>query len=1211
MDRVNGSPILGSLMFLTGPLAGNTYQLTKSVILIGREPGCDIVVSDPAVSRQHAQLTWSDNRWSIKKVQQRNSLKINDRETEQGILHDRDTIILGMGTTFVFQAAQAQSESASMQSRRNVATPSPYETESDQLSFEDQVAFPPSMQSAHFAQSVQPVQPAQPMPPAQSMQQAPIVPQEQAPQQYEPSSAFPHGGADREVVPQDFSYFQDPSLPMRNETPNQNAQPEYNYQREQANPAKNAASYPGPQRDYFYQQAPAVPAQQQPSYIPEQPQSFPQAAQMPQAPVPPAPQAPQIPPSPSYAPAPQRPYPQTPPTQKASFGPQGQPPQLIETGMQQAAPSPARAPEPQQQQYGPLGTVTRGVPSLEVTTNTDRDKLTYPLNKAVINIGRAPAPTNDIVIDRPTVSGQHAQIIREGNQLIFIHPHPQRGKTLNGVQYNGKVIGGEEQLRVPLSRGDIIRISDEHGTMVTLTYNDGTGAAQDAVPDIRPIALGASVITLGRAPDNMVVLNHPQVSSHHARLEATQVNGQPAYRIVDQGSTNHVYINTKRVTNQVLKPGDEIRIGPFKLTFTGHELTQHDESSNIRIDALHLLKKGNKNEVIINDISITIPPRKFVAVVGGSGAGKSTLLDTLNGLRPAQQGMVLYNGQDYYRNMASFSTQLGYVPQDDIIHRELTVERALYYAAKLRLPSDYTSAQIKERIEQVLVDVDMKSRRKMPIYKLSGGQRKRVSIALELLANPNVFFLDEPTSGLDPGLDRKMMSLLRKLADKGRTIILVTHATNNINSCDYVCFLSRGGYLAYFGPPDEALAYFGKSDFAEIYSMLEPTDDDKDIPHKAAERFKQSAEYQRYVVQPLTQGPAGRIAQTGVEPTVSVKLPKRGNPWKQFWLLSMRYLELLKNDTGNLLILLLQAPIIALVLFFLAAPGTFETTSTVTCAKLTDPRALVVSKNQFDCANYQALLSSPQGPNLYTQQTGLPFISVQDSLNHVILPASGTDPQKILLIMAFAAVMFGCINGAREIVKESAVYKRERAVNLGILPYLFSKIVVLGVLCLLQSAVLVFIVNLRAPFHHSVFLPPVTEIYITMALTALAGLMVGLMLSALAPNNDRAMSIVPVILIPQIIFSGAIFALSNPFLQFLGWFFAAHWAMAGMGSTVGLHADKLVPGDDFIYQGTLFSGISQPQAIAHLLLVWVALAVLIVGLGFLTAYFLRKKDVRV
>src|SRR5207245_1027548 len=211
--------------------------------------------------------------------------------------------------------------------------------------------------------------------------------------------------------------------------------------------------------------------------------------------------------------------------------------------------------------------------------------------------------------------------------------------------------------------------------------------------------------------------------------------------------------------------------------YEGNQLTQYDESNFIRIDAQSLKKIGNNNITLLNNISIVVPPRKFIALVGGSGAGKSTLMDALNGLRPAQQGKVLYNGQDYYRNIATFSTQLGYVPQDDIVHRDLTVERALYYAAKLRLPSDFTKEQIKWRIDEVLEDVDMTDRRNLLVSKLSGGQRKRVSIALELLANPGVFFLDEPTSGLDPGLDRKMMTLLRRLADRGRTVILVTHAT--------------------------------------------------------------------------------------------------------------------------------------------------------------------------------------------------------------------------------------------------------------------------------------------------------------------------------------------------------------------------------------------------------------------------------------------------
>ncbi len=1028
MDVVNRPPSLASIQFLTGPLAGNTVQISKTTMTIGREPGNDVVISDPTVSRQHARLSYNGSQWSVEKLNPQNTLAVNRREVQQTVISDRDTISIGPGTSFLFISG------AGVQ---------------------------------------------RPVPPP------PIEPQQ--------------------------------------------------------------ASFPSPRQPFNAQPWP----QQQPQAVTPSPAPMPTVA--------------------------------APPPRPGQPG-GGTHASLFTAGSEVSG-----------------GTANiRGVPSLEISSNVHQDKQAYPLTKQVINIGRD--PSNDVVINELVVSGFHAQIVREGNQLVLVHPHPTRQSTLNGLLYQGHHIQGNEQFRKPLARGDIFRIGDEHGTLVTLTFNDGSGAPQDIAPEIRPIPLGAAVITIGRLPSNNVVLNHPQVSGQHARLE--QVQG--GYRIIDMGSTNHVYVNAQRVTNQLLKPGDEVRIGPFKLTYTGTQLTQHDESNSIRIDALHLKKVGNKQAILISDISVAVPPRKFVALVGGSGAGKSTLLDALNGLRPAQQGAVLYNGQDYYRHLAAFSTQLGYVPQDDIIHRDLTVERALYYAAKMRLPEDFTAEQVKQRIDEVLDDVDMKYRRHLLVSKLSGGQRKRVSIALELLANPSVFFLDEPTSGLDPGLDRKMMFLLRKLADKGHTIVLVTHATNNINACDYVCFLCQGGRLAYYGPPNEAKTYFGKTDFAEIYSALEPTDENPNIPAQAEEKFKASPEFQKYVVEPLNQGPAGRANVQ--QQTVGVKPPKRGNPWKQFLFLSMRYVELLKNDTVNVLFLLLQAPVIALILYFLAAHDVFNPTNVVTCppnpqhpVPITAP-----SHSKFDCQNVVNALNTPQG-QAFLQQNHL---TADQALQQSIVAGSGGNAQKILFIMAFAAIMFGCINGTGAIVREAAIYRRERAVNLGLAPYMFSKIVVLGLLCLLQSAVLVLVVNGTAPFQHSVFLPPILEIYITMALTSIAGLMLGLTISAVAPNNDRAASLIPIILIPQLIFSGIIFALDNPGLQFLGAFFAARWSMAGLGSTIGLHGEALGSGKDYAYRGTLFSSYTQPEAIVHLLLMWLALVVMSVAFAILIAYFLKRKDIR-
>ena len=870
--------------------------------------------------------------------------------------------------------------------------------------------------------------------------------------------------------------------------------------------------------------------------------------------------------------------------------------------------------KPQETQLTPISEM--GMPFLEVSSNIRQERKIYALTKEVTNIGRD--SSNDIVINESHISSFHAQIVREGSQLVFLHPHPAREQTQNGLLYRGRQIHGDEQFRKPLNRGDIFRIGDKQGTFVSLIYNDGSGTSQDSHPEIRPIPLEASEITLGRLSDNMIVLNHPQVSAHHARLKR---EGE-TYRILDLNSTNHVYVNGLLTTNQPLNVDDEIRIGPYRLTYTGTELTQHDESNGIRIDALNLKKVGNNQVILLNDISIAIPPRKFVAIVGGSGAGKSTLMDALNGLRPAQEGRVLYNGQDYYHHLAAFSTQLGYVPQDDIVHRDLTVERALYYSAKMRLPGDFTDEQIEHRINEVLEDVDMKERRHLMISKLSGGQRKRVSIALELLSKPSIFFLDEPTSGLDPGLDRRMMFLLRKLADKGHTILLVTHATNNINTCDYVCFLAQGGRLVYFGPPSETRRYFGKTDFAEIYAALEPSRENPKAPEEAESRFKESIDYENYVTELIDEVSTsnGKAAQQVRE----IQRPKRSNPWKQFWLLSLRYLELLKNDPGNLLILLLQAPIIALLLVLLVkyeiGTGAFNATTIAKCPTtqsiltsagfpdIPGPGHPAISNNCQRVADF--LKNDPNG-RAYAASQGGQITALQD----FIMLGSGANAQKILFIMSFTAVLFGSVNAAREIVKEAPIYRRERAVNLGIIPYMFSKIVVLSLLCLLQIAILVIIVNIVEPFQQGIIFPALLEVYITMALTALAGLMLGLTISATAPNTDRAMSFIPIILIPQVIFSGTVFAFKDWFTQILSTLFVARWSIAALGSSLGLHSDKIsgdkLLGDTYTYHGTLFSVYTQTDATRYLLTMWIVLGVMIVLFAFATWVFLKRKDVRV
>ncbi|HLW00145.1 MAG TPA: FHA domain-containing protein [Ktedonobacterales bacterium] len=851
-----------------------------------------------------------------------------------------------------------------------------------------------------------------------------------------------------------------------------------------------------------------------------------------------------------------------------------------------------------------------GVPTLKISFGNAGERKVYPLTQDMITIGRD--PTSDIVINHGAVSRFHFKITRKGRQFTLVHPDPSQPRTTNGLLYQGQKIGGDESFQRTLANGDVFRIGDQQGELITLLYDDGTGIAVEETPAMQPIRLDAAEITIGRKPDNLVVLAHAMVSGHHARL----VREGGTYRLLDLGSTNHTYVNAQAVTSYLLKLGDEIRIGPYRLIYESTHLTPYDESNNIRIDALNLKKVAANQTTLLNNISVSIPPRTFVALVGGSGAGKTTLLDALSGLRPAQQGQVLYNGQDYYQNQAAFNTQIGYVPQDDIVHRDLTVERALYYAAKLRLPRDFTEGQIWQRIAEVLEDVELTERRKLYIKKLSGGQRKRVSIALELLANPSLFFLDEPTSGLDPDLDRKMMVLLRKLADKGHTIILVTHATNNINVCDYVCFLAQGGRVAFFGPPEEASAYFGKNDFPEIYSILSATEENPNVPAEAEAHFKESSDYQTYIVDPLKE----RTAFNASKPLTArpIKRSRPGRLWKQLLILSQRNLELLRNNRSTLFLMLAQAPLVALFLMLLVrfeiGPGVFEPNNLVLCQPqiltAAGPVGIAAKAGTVSCDQIATFLqSNPQG-TAYAQANG----GVNAALQNFIIPGQGIDGQRVLFLCAFIAVLNGVLNAVREIVKEGAIYRRERTVNLGIVPYVLSKVLILGVLALWQSGTLILIVNAFEPLHQGVFLPVLLETYITLVLSALAGMMVGLLVSALAPNEDTANSLLPFILIPQIIFAGVEIPLRDWVTTVLALFFPTRWTMAGLGSSLGLHGDKL-GGDSLLvndptYHGTLYSTYTQSEAMNRILLSWAALVLIIAIFGIGVGIALKMKDRR-
>jgi ABC transport system ATP-binding/permease protein len=703
---------------------------------------------------------------------------------------------------------------------------------------------------------------------------------------------------------------------------------------------------------------------------------------------------------------------------------------------------------------------------------------------------------NTIIIPLATVSRQHAQIICQAGRYVLIDLGSSNGTYVQGT----RIPANTPQ---PLVNGMVIRIGDKLGNSVSLTYLDVEGPIAVA----GTLKLGMAQLsnlpqfTIGRDPQSNLPLDAPTISWHHAVV----VRSASGHTIHDLGSTNGTYVNGTRIHTAALKPNDQVQIGPFKLVYSPAGFEGSSLLGTVRVDGIHLHKevpaKGGR-KAILNNVSLSIMPREFIALVGGSGAGKTTLMDALNGFRHAQGGRVLVNGDDLYRNYDAYRSNMGYVPQNDILHTGLTVRRALRYTAMLRLPPDTTWTAINQRIEQSLKQVDMLPQIDQPIHSLSGGQRKRVSIAAELLSDPSLFFLDEPTSGLDPGLDKRMMFTLNTLADSGRTIVLTTHATNNIiGQCDHVAFMSHGR-LTYYGPPQEAINFFGALDFADIYSKV-------DSPQDAVSwenQYHSSPQFKQFVAD----------RQAALQQGVGVPPPHRANPLasfnpllplRQFVILAWRYLDLIFNSAFHMFILLAVMPIIGIFLLLIA-----------------NGKALVGDSASF-----------------------IERALERDGYYNIV-----NDAQKLLLMMGLSIILLGVFAGAYEIVRERQIYKRERMINLGIIPYLASKITVLMGFGLVQCLALLIVVALKVYYPlDGVFLPAPLEIFITLDLAMLSGLGMGLFISALVKNDSVVIYMVLVVLFVQIIFSGVLFTLPGV-AKPLSFITPTRWAMEGLGSSVNM-----------------------------------------------------------
>lgn len=774
----------------------------------------------------------------------------------------------------------------------------------------------------------------------------------------------------------------------------------------------------------------------------------------------------------------------------------------------------------------------------------------HQLTRLVTRVGRGHA--SDITLDDPTISSCHLRIALTagGVQVTDL------GST-NGTMLAERRIPPHEPH--PWHPGDALAIGDLKGDPIMLKLKVKTPTGLHTRPLGMHRLQAYERVTIGRDASSQLHLTHPTVSRHHAEI----MRRDGGYAVRDLGSTNGTFVNGQRASGWVpLAMGDVIQVGPYKLVYDGEmEKLTASFSRGHRLDAMGLGMQIADDRMILQNIWLSVHAGEFVALVGGSGAGKSTLLKAMNGYWPATHGQMLIDGRLLYPNLDAYCALMGYVPQDDIIHQALPVRLALWYAARLRLP-DATADEIEGRLKDVLQMVRMERHAEKPVKVLSGGQRKRVSIAVELLAEPDLLFLDEPTSGLDPGLEKKMMHDLNRLADQGRTVVLVTHATANIDQCDQVAFLAQGE-LAYYGPPERATRFFGADDFADIYVKLADTINPAEGKQPPAElepyyrsvmkrlsagavgsgpggsvsagivwgeRYRHSSLYGTYVVKrqrPVEPVKASRRQDASRGLRSRADSPPRDSALRQLGVLARRQFSLIRHDVRTLFILLMMMPIIA---------GLFMAVS-----------------DKRDLTGWQ--LSQAQVDAVLEQRLEERLDSGETDVKEDYLPEP--EASQLVTMLCLALTQAGTFGAAYEIVKERSIFKREHAVNLRVSAYVLSKALVLGAFALVQVASSLLIlglgVDLRVVPILDIFPSGAWELFFTLFMAIFASIMLGLFISAVIPSADVVLYVILIQLFVQIILSGALFPLpDNPVTRLASKMVISHWTMDSVGSTVDI-----------------------------------------------------------
>lgn len=713
-------------------------------------------------------------------------------------------------------------------------------------------------------------------------------------------------------------------------------------------------------------------------------------------------------------------------------------------------------------------------------------------NSEYVRLGRGPyhghttEVKNDIVIppEIGIISRAHCTFRKTADSWNIYDDN-----SSNGLIFNGRKIASQQ-----LHDGDKLYIGKDINTRCIIAFSSQRSSSEKQVDKF--VLTGQKKFILGRDSNCDIVLRHPSVSRRHCVI--TFENG--SYYVSDNNSMNGISLNGSLLRGkQKLEQMDKITIADTCMVFCNNFLYFDKNDDGVSITASNLtkeVKSGKKTKCLLDHVNLSIEPGEFVAVIGGSGAGKTTLLNCLSGMADFTDGDVLVNGESIRANFRNIRGIIGYVPQNDIVYDNLALERMLFYSAQLRMPRDTSHAEIQEKINETLQMVELDAHRNTMINKLSGGQKKRASIAVELLASPKLFFLDEPSSGLDPGTEKKLMSMLKKLALTGKTVIMITHTVQNIDMCDKLICMGNEGRLCYYGTPQNTLTFFGRQRMTDIY---------EDLNENSAffsEQLKKTMEINTYL------------------PNVAIsKKPQRdvhpGNSLRQFSVMTKRYAKLTVNSSRRLLLLMLM-PILLTILVCIAfqADGNLY-------------NYLGLSVNRI---SFPYLVGGDTMRLMFSFACAAFWIGIFNSIQELSKERVIYEREHFTGIKPFPYVM-------SKFVVISLLCIIQTAIMVSLFIYFTNTTATMDGNMASATALELSIKTSGIVFTDSGLW---LELYITTLLTLLCAMCLGLAISS-AVSNDMALVICPLCLLPQILFSGVACTLSG-FTDTISKFITCRWS---------------------------------------------------------------------